>query len=169
MLRTSRAVAPEVPAMTTSKSALPDVLQIAKPFEIGCVGKLMSSLRPNPRSHFPATSLSNTRSIFCCICTLETEQEISSKSLSEWNTARKPTNRRGSAPTTAMRISGVFLTAAFLALRLREHSCVCGEVEITGVASATVEPADCELKTLLPNLFADWFAFNCVNILSKRR
>jgi hypothetical protein len=35
MLRSFQAVAPEVPAMTTRKSALPDVLQIAKRFEIG--------------------------------------------------------------------------------------------------------------------------------------
>ena len=40
MLRSSRTVAPEVPAMTTRKSALPDVLQTAEPFEIGCVGKV---------------------------------------------------------------------------------------------------------------------------------
>jgi hypothetical protein len=99
-----------------------------------------------------------------CICTLETEQEISSKSRSEWNTARKQTNRRGSAPPRLCE------SAASSSQQL-SSLCVC--VSIAAFAQKPTlrhcRAADCQLKTLLPNLFADWFAFNCVNILSKRR
>src|SRR2546425_5121308 len=64
---------------------------------------------------WPERSPSSTRSMLCWVSASDGEEQISSKPRSEWNTARKPTNCRGSLPTTAIRMSGFFDTVRFIA------------------------------------------------------
>src|SRR6266567_2440538 len=60
--------------------------------------------------------------MFCCEPMSGNEAEISSKSGSESNRAWKPANRSGSLSTTAIRISGFLVGAAFLAFPKTEQN-----------------------------------------------
>src|SRR5437016_328057 len=88
----------------------------------------------------------STRSMFCCAPMSGNEAEISSKSGSESNRAWKPANRSGSLSTTAIRISGFLVGAAFMAFcfPLRDIA-----ISITAFAE-TVRITAVTLRWLLP-------------------
>ena len=81
-------------------------------------GRVAFRLAMASNKFWPERLPSSTRSMFGS-WPISIEAEISSKSGSESKRARKPTNRRGSLSTTAIRMIGFFATAAFITFLVR--------------------------------------------------
>src|ERR1041385_9125117 len=100
-------------ALRMVSSCMPEPSTIMRKF-----GRVDFRVAITSNRFWPEQSCSSTRSTSRCVPTSGNEEEISSKSRSEWNTARKPTNCRGSLPTTPKRMR------VFLAISPSVHSSV---------------------------------------------